>query len=191
MGPGRTLHCLLTLCLCIGATDLAADEEIDSAPGSQPNDSFLDALRNGTVRALFRYSGQYRSSNLHLLQDSSTPDISDEKLQQYSAAGGFVGYETGSWHNTSFGATIYAAVPFGSNPADHKGLGGLYEGNGGQDPYIALARRRHLRKQRTRQNSIQLWLYRQNEGAQRLEIHRHGQGGQTAGIFKRETDYTG
>jgi len=138
MSFGRKLSYLLTICLCIGATGLAADEESDSAPGSQPDGSFLDALLNGRVRALFRYSGQYRNSNLHLLQDSSTPDISDEKLQQYSAAGGFVGYKTRPWRNISFGATIYAAVPFGSNPADHKGLGGLYEGNGGQDPYIAL-----------------------------------------------------
>ncbi len=100
--------------------------------------SFLDALSNGQVKALFRYSGQYRNSNLHLLQDSSTPDISDEKIQQYSAFGGFVGFETLPWLHTSFGATVYASLPLGNNPADRKGLGGLYEADGGQDPYVAL-----------------------------------------------------
>ncbi len=97
MKPGRKLPCLLVMFMCIGATSLAADEEIDSIPESQQSDSLFDALVNGKARALFRYSGQYRNSNLHLLQDSSTPNISDEKLQQYSAFGGFVGYETCAW----------------------------------------------------------------------------------------------
>ncbi len=87
---------------------------------------------------LLRYSGQYRDSNLHLLQDSSEPDISDEKIQAYSAIGGFVGYETASWFNLTAGATVYGAIPFGSNPDYRRGLGGLYEADGGQDPYIVL-----------------------------------------------------
>ena len=68
---------------------------------------FVDALVNGKVKALLRYSGQYRNSNLHLLQDSSTPDISDEKKQQYTAIGGFAGIETLPWFHTSMGATFY------------------------------------------------------------------------------------
>jgi hypothetical protein len=138
MSPGRHLARLFTICLSVSVADLAAGEEGDSTPESHQNGNFWDAIVNGKVKALFRYSGQNRNSNLHLLQDSTTPDISDEKRQSYSALGGFVGYETRPWFNTSFGATVYAALPLGSNPADRKGLGGLYEGNGDQDPYVAL-----------------------------------------------------
>jgi hypothetical protein len=120
------------LAICLGATVTSTHAE------PEPQGSLLDALKHGTVKALFRYSGQTRNSNLHVLQDSSTPDISNEKTQHYSAAGGFVGYETRPWYNTSVGATVYAAVPVFSNPSDKRGLGGLYEGNGGQDPYAAL-----------------------------------------------------
>jgi hypothetical protein len=51
MSHGTKLPCLLAMCLCIGATGLAADEENDSAPESQSSDSFLDALLNGKIRA--------------------------------------------------------------------------------------------------------------------------------------------
>ena len=98
----------------------------------------LDAFSNSSFKALFRYSGQYRDSNLHLLQDGSGTDTSDEKVQQYSAVGGFVGFETAPWLHTTIGATVYAAMPFGKNPDDRSGLGGLYEADGGQDPYAAL-----------------------------------------------------
>jgi len=99
---------------------------------------FVDALVNGKVKALFRYSGQYRNSNLHLLQDSSTPEVPDEKKQQYTAIGGFAGFETLPWFHTSIGATFYTSVPFGHNPDDRRGLGGLYEEDGGQDAYAVL-----------------------------------------------------
>ncbi len=107
-------------------------------PKPAASSNLFDAFANGQVKAMFRYSGQYRDSNLHLLQDSSEPDVSDEKIQQYSAIGGFVGYETAPWLHTTVGGTIYAAVPFGSNPDDRRGLGGLYEEDGGQDAYAAL-----------------------------------------------------
>jgi hypothetical protein len=105
---------------------------------SPPDGSLLDALTHGQIKALFRYSGQYRDSNLHLLQDSSTPEAPNEKVQQYSAIGGFLGYETVPWAHASIGGTVYVAVPFGHNPADRRGLGGLYEADGGQDAYAAL-----------------------------------------------------
>jgi hypothetical protein len=91
----------VALIVGLGAAELAAEE----------SESFVDALLNGKVKALFRYSAQQRNSNLHVLQDSTTPDISDEKTQNYSAGGGFIGYETRPWHDVSFGATVYGAVP--------------------------------------------------------------------------------
>ncbi|MCU7835759.1 MAG: OprD family porin [gamma proteobacterium symbiont of Taylorina sp.] len=93
------------------------------------------ALTQGTFKKFLRYSGQYRDSNLHVLQDSSTADISNEKTQQYTAIGGYLGYETAPFYNTSIGATLYTSQPFGNNPSDRKGLGGLYETDGGQDSY--------------------------------------------------------
>ena len=126
------------LCFCIGTPQAAAGEEPDESTEPEQSASLIDAFSNGRVRALFRYSGQYRNSNLHVLQDSSTPNISDQSIQQYSAIGGFLGYETRPWFHTSAGATIYTSLPFGKNPDDRRGLGGLYEGNGGQDPYLAL-----------------------------------------------------
>jgi len=87
--------------------------------------SFFEALTHGQIKAFFRYSGQRRNSNLHVLQDDSAPDISEEKLQYYSAIGGFFGYETASWFKTTAGATVYGAIPFGTNPDNRRGLGGL------------------------------------------------------------------
>ena len=96
------------------------------------------ALTQGKFKGLLRYSGQHRDSNLHVIQDSSTTDISNEKTQQYSAIGGYLGYETAPLYNTSVGATLYTSQPFGHNPDDRKGLGGLYEKNGKQESYTVF-----------------------------------------------------
>jgi len=61
--------CLLPACC---ATALHADE-IASA------DDISEALSKGKIKVLLRYNAQYRDSNLRVLQDSSTPDIPDEK----------------------------------------------------------------------------------------------------------------
>ena len=137
MKPKSSLTYILLACLFGFATSTIAQQENEAL---QPavNSNLFDAFANGQVKAMFRYSGQYRDSNLHLLQDSSEPEVPDEKIQQYSAIGGFVGYETAPWFHTSVGATIYGALPFGSNPDDRRGLGGLYEEDGGQDAYAAL-----------------------------------------------------
>lgn len=92
------------------------------------------ALTHGTFKGLLRYSGQHRDSNLHEAQDSSGP-IPNEKQQQYSALGGYFGYETAPLFNTSIGATLYTSQPFGHNPDDRRGLGGLYEKDGEQESY--------------------------------------------------------
>jgi len=114
----------------------------ESTDDSRKTNSLYDAVTRGKVKGLIRYSGQYRDSNLHSAQDSETPDptIQPEKKQQYSAIGGYLGYKTAPWFNTSIGATVYTGVPFfaANNPSDRRGLGGLYEGTGGQDAYIAL-----------------------------------------------------
>ena len=137
MRPGKALALILLSCVCGLSTSLYAqqDEPVDT---SVTEYGFLDALVSGQFKTLIRYSGQYRDSNLHLLQDSSTPEAPNEKVQQYSAIGGYFGYETAAWRHTTFGATVYGAMPFGPNPADRRGLGGLYEADGDQDPYAAL-----------------------------------------------------
>lgn len=118
---------------------IAADNTVSD--DSHQISGFVDAVMGGKVKGLIRYSGQYRDSNLHVLQDSTTPDseIQSEKKQQYSAVGGYLGYETAPWFNTSIGVTVYTGVPFfaANNPADRRGLGGLYEDDGGQDAYIS------------------------------------------------------
>lgn len=96
------------------------------------------ALTQGKFKGLLRYSGQYRDSNLHVIQDSSTPDASNQKTQQYSAIGGYLGYETAPLYNTSAGATLYTSQPFGHNPDDRRGLGGLYEKNSEQESYTVF-----------------------------------------------------
>ncbi len=128
---------LLLACVCGFPTGLYAQQESGITKTASYN-SISEAFAGGQVKAMLRYSGQYRDSNLHLLQDSSTPDISDVKVQQYSAIGGFIGFETASWFHLSVGATVYGAAPLGNNPGNRKGLGGLYEADGGQDAYAAL-----------------------------------------------------
>jgi hypothetical protein len=126
----------LIACFC-GFTPLSFAQQQDSNSDTSGS-SFLDAFRNGQSKALVRYSGQYRNSNLHLLQDDSGSEISDEKVQQYSAMGGFVGYETAPWFHISAGATVYGAFPVGNNPDNRRGLGGLNEEDGSQDAYGVL-----------------------------------------------------
>jgi len=129
------IKCFLLAFTCTFTLQAVAQQQ--SERGST-NNGFFEALTQGQTKALFRYSGQRRNSNLHVLQDDSGPDISDEKLQYYSAIGGYFGYETGSWFNMTAGATVYGAIPLGSNPDDRRGLGGLNEDEGAQDAYAAL-----------------------------------------------------
>jgi len=137
MKPERLLTCIMLACICSSAMP-AFGQLVNETTQPEASGNLLDALTDGQFKALFRYSGQYRNSNLHLLQDSSEPDVPDEKVQQYSAAGGFIGYQTAPWFHLIAGATVYAAVPAGNNPDDRRGLGGLYEENGGQDAYAVL-----------------------------------------------------
>ena len=129
--------CILLTCVCSCLSPVYAQQESE-ATHAAADISFFEALTGGKVKSLLRYSGQYRDSDLHVLQDSSGPDVPDEKIQSYSAVGGFVGYETAPWLSTTFGATVYTALPFGSNPDYRRGLGGLYEADDGQDAYAAL-----------------------------------------------------
>ena len=64
-------------------------------------DSFSDAFRHGTFKGLFRYSAQYRNSNVLLLQDGSDEALPDVSVRQYSAWGGFAGYQTAPWNGPS------------------------------------------------------------------------------------------
>ncbi len=99
--------------------------------------SIADAFKNGKVKGLLRYGAQHRDSNYYVLQDD--PTISTGGVKAYSAIGGYLGYETAPLHNFSVGATFYTANPFlGNNSDERKGLGGLYEADGGQDSYYVL-----------------------------------------------------
>lgn len=102
-----------------------------------PSDTLLGAFGNGTFKALLRYGVQHRDSNYHVLQDAPTHTVNN-KIQAYSALGGYLGYETASLYGFSLGATLYASNPIGDNPSDKKGLGGLYEANGLQESYSVL-----------------------------------------------------
>ena len=120
---------------------MAGDSLATSADGGQGvkhSSTIAEAFANGSIKGLIRYSAQYRDSNLHVLQDSDINDISNEKKQQYSALGGYLGYETAPWHNTSMGFTFYSSNPIGNNPSDRMGLGGLDESNGEQAAYSVL-----------------------------------------------------
>lgn len=97
-----------------------------------------DAFAKGSIKGLIRYSAQYRDSNLHLLQDADGTNTSDKKKQQYSAIGGYLGYETAPLFNTSVGATFYTAHALGNNPDDRLGLGGLNEEGGTANSYSVL-----------------------------------------------------
>ncbi len=121
----------------IAGSGIAVAEKNESMDDSPEVSSLLNAVTKGKIKGLLRYSGQYRDSNLQVIPGKN---IQTEKKQQYSAIGGYLGYETAPWFNTSIGATVYTGIPFfaANNPDDRKGLGGLYEDDGGQDTYIAL-----------------------------------------------------
>ncbi len=126
--------------LLLSSDPLVVAAENEFMDETQAVNSLSDAVTRGKIKGLLRYSGQYRDSNLLPTRDSTTsaPGIQTEKKQQYSGIGGYLGYETAPWFNTSIGATLYTGNPLGNNPDDRKGLGGLYEDDGGQDSYIAL-----------------------------------------------------
>lgn len=88
------------------------------------------------IKALLRYSAQYRDTSYHSTQSGSTP-IANNK-QQYSALGGYLGYETPALYNISLGATFYTAQDVGNNPDYRLGLGGLNEDGATANPYAVL-----------------------------------------------------
>ena len=129
----------LTILLLLSAGSLytqsyAEDQLLDNL---SEHNTLKHALTQGTFKSLLRYSGQHRDSNLHEAQDSSQA-IPNNKKQQYSAIGGYLGYETAPLHYFSVGTTLYTSQPFGHNPDDRRGLGGLYEKNGKQESYTVL-----------------------------------------------------
>ncbi len=100
-------------------------------------DNIADAFTKGKIKGLIRYGAQHRNSNYHTIEDSAS-NVADESVQAYSALGGYLGYETAPLYYTSIGATFYTSNPVGNNSDDRKGLGGLYEKDGGQDAYTVL-----------------------------------------------------
>ena len=124
---------IFILSACLLLKDLFAG--VESTPVEI--DTIAKAFTEGTVKGLIRYNAMYRDSAIKILQDSASDRPRDEK-QQYSALGGYLGYETAALFNTSVGATFYSSNPIFHNPDDRAGLGGLYEQNGGQDSYNVL-----------------------------------------------------
>ena len=124
----------------LGTQAFAAEKEV-SIDGSAEEpvviETVADAFKNGKVKGLLRYGAQHRDSNYHVLQDD--PHVATESVKAYSALGGYLGYETAPLYNISLGATFYTSNPFlGNNSDERKGLGGLYEADGGQDSYHVL-----------------------------------------------------
>lgn len=129
---------LLALLAVLVDTQGHAQAEETYETAGQDTRSFAGALLGGNFKALLRYNVMYRDSKLHMLQDSPEPLPPETEIQQYSAIGGYFGYETGNWNNFTVGATVYTSQPLGNNPDERRGLGGLYEEDGGQDGYTAL-----------------------------------------------------
>ena len=126
----------------LGAPAIAAEKEVSidgNAEEAVVIETVADAFKNGKVKGLLRYGAQHRDSKYHVLQDDPHNPTPRGSVKAYSALGGYLGYETAPLHDFSIGATFYTSNPFiGSNSADRKGLGGLYENDGGQDSYHVL-----------------------------------------------------
>ncbi len=124
----------LILCLWLVLFDsvLAQNIKLENLPKTN---TLSYAFSHGKFKGLLRYSGQYRDSDLHVLQDASHSNTAHKKIQQYSAGGGYLGFETAPVYNFSAGATFYTSQPVGNNPDNRRGLGGLDEKNGKQESY--------------------------------------------------------
>lgn len=98
--------------------------------------SFKSIFSNGEIKGLLRYSTQYRDTNYHSTQSGTSPQNNNK--QQYSAFGGYLGYETAALNNFSLGITFYTAHKLGNNPVGRIGLGGLDESDGSASSYSVL-----------------------------------------------------
>ena len=119
------------------ADDIAEVESEPVTMQSKQVNNLSGALTQGTLKGLSRLNGEYRNTNLHHTQDSSAPHVSSSK-KQYVSAGGYIGYETSPWGHISVGATVYTSNPVGNNPDNRRGLGGLYDADGGQSSYTVI-----------------------------------------------------
>ena len=98
--------------------------------------SIEDFFSKGEIKGLIRYSTQHRDTDYHSTQSGISPQ--SNSIQQYSALGGYLGYETAKYNNISLGATFYTAQDIGPNPDDRLGLGGLNEDGGTASSYTVL-----------------------------------------------------
>ena len=117
------------------AGDSLAIKSLDKDSKSNSN-SLTDMFSNGKIKGLIRYSAQHRDTSYHSTQSGISPQSNDK--QQYSAIGGYLGYETATWNNISLGATFYTAHKAGNNPDDRTGLGGLNEDDSTANSYAVL-----------------------------------------------------
>ncbi len=96
----------------------------------------LIKFSEGEFKGLIRYGTQYRDTSYHSSQSGISPQ--SNKKQQYSALGGYLGYETAKLYDFSLGATFYTAQKIGNNPDNRTGLGGLNEEGGTANSYAVL-----------------------------------------------------
>ncbi len=99
-------------------------------------DSIKEMFIKGKIKGLLRYGAQYRDTSYTSTQ-SGVPS-NPNTVKQYSALGGYLGYETAEIHGFSMGATFYTAQKFGPNPDDGIGLGGLNEEGTSAHSYTIL-----------------------------------------------------
>lgn len=118
------------------AGDSLAIKPLDKMGEDGDINSIEDMFKDGKVKGLIRYSAQYRDTSYHSTQSGIGPQ--SNKKQQYSALGGYLGYETAPFYNLSLGATFYTAQKLGNNPDNRIGLGGLNEDGGSANSYAVL-----------------------------------------------------
>jgi len=118
------------------AGDSLAIKPLDKSDQEQDVNSISEMFSKGKVKGLVRYSAQHRDTSYHSTQSGISPQSNNK--QQYSALGGYLGYETASYKNISLGATFYTAQNIGPNPDDKLGLGGLNEDGASANSYAVL-----------------------------------------------------
>lgn len=132
-----TLVLIQTMAIADETTLKNSDGSEYKAPRLAGDSLAIKTIKESKIKGLIRYSGQYRDTNYHSTQSGDVqPTLSNQ--QQYSAIGGYLGYETPDVYNMAIGATFYTAQKLGSNPDDRLGLGGLDESDGTASPYTVL-----------------------------------------------------
>jgi hypothetical protein len=120
------------------AGDSLAIKKLDKIDNDTTASSIEEMFKKGTIKALIRYSGQHRDTSYYSTHSGNGTIPREQDVEQYSAIGGYLGYETASFYNISLGATFYTAHKLGNNPDSRIGLGGLDESDNQASSYSVL-----------------------------------------------------